>query len=211
MKNRKPKINKKLDICVVCEGSEEFEYLSKLKKLSIFNDKKYSITLCNAKGITNIINVYSYKFQSGSYCAVLIFCDTDDHPFTQYKELKKKLQEFHGKNKFLDLPEIIYFGNPCTMQIILSHFGDVKLKTRTKSKNAQLIKMLTSVDSYQATDKQIMSVMQKLTVENYKEMLLRLNNLSKVDNSVPSSNFYNMVDKLTNNSDKWIIEFNNKL
>ena len=211
MNNKVPKINKKLDICIICEGSEEFEYLSKLKKLGIFNNKKYAITLCNAKGITNIMNVYPNKFQSDNYCVVLIFCDTDDHPFVQYKQLKTKLKEFHGKNKFVDLPEIIYFGNPCTMQIILSHFDNVKLKTRTKSKNAKLIKTLTGVEDYQATENQIKSIMKKLTVDNFNEMLLRLNNLSNTDNSVPSSNFYNMIDKLTNDSDKWITAFNNKL
>lgn len=53
-----------------------------------------------------------------------MFCDTDKLPSTRYKKIKDEIDEFHGKKV---AGEIVIFGNPCTMQIILSHFTEIKL------------------------------------------------------------------------------------
>ena len=62
------------------------------------------------------------------YSLVLVFCDTDKSPYSKYKEIKKQINEIHG-NDVAD--DIVIFGNPCTMQIILSHFAKIKLKSQS--------------------------------------------------------------------------------
>ncbi len=86
----------------------------------------YDFKPINVKSINNIVPRYQEKFQSDSYSLVLIFCDTDKGPSDKYKEIKQKVNEFHEADIADD---IIIFGNPCTMQIILSHFAEIKLKS----------------------------------------------------------------------------------
>jgi len=49
MKRRLPDFFSKHKICIICEGNEEYEYLSCLKKLKVWNDKieneKYRISI----------------------------------------------------------------------------------------------------------------------------------------------------------------------
>ncbi len=44
--------------------------------------------------------------------------------------------------------EVVIYGNPCTMQIILEHWTDVKLKSSAKKVNAPLIQQFTGVENY---------------------------------------------------------------
>ena len=123
-------------ICIICEGYEECEYVETLKSKAVFSNKYDFITI-NAKSINTIIARYQEKYQSASYSLVLIFCDTDKGPSDKYKEIKQKINDFHGENVADD---IIIFGNPCTMQIIISHFAEVKLTSQSKSINSKFIK-----------------------------------------------------------------------
>ncbi len=210
MKNKLPKIKTNKRVCIVCEGDEEFAYISKLKQLKVFSNK-LTINPLNADGISKIFDMYSNAYQSDNYDLVVIFCDTDNNPFIQYKDLKKQVKDFHGLNKNTDVLDLICFGNPCTMQIILSHFNNVKLKSRLKSVNAMIIKNLTGVDDYRATKHQIDCIMKKITLHNFQTMKCNLNDISQQDTTTPSTNFLKMLSNLESDDYQWIESINLKL
>lgn len=210
MINKLPKIKTNKKICIVCEGDEEFAYISKLKQLKVFSNK-LTINTLNADSISNIFDVYSNAYQSDNYDLVIIFCDTDNNPFIQYKDLKKQVKDFHGLNKNSDVFGLICFGNPCTMQIILSHFDNVKLKSRLKNVNAIKIKKLTGVDDYRATKHQIDCIMRKITLHNFQTMKYNLKNISQQDSTTPSTNFLEMLSNLESDDYQWIENINLKL
>lgn len=194
-------------LCVICEGYEEEEYLEKLISLNVFSNK-YHIVKVNAKSINNIASRYQDKFQSGSYDLVLILCDTDKCPSQAYNELKLKINKFHDANVAND---IIIFGNPCTMQIILSHFGQIKLNSHNKSKNCVYIRNYVGIDTYRATAEQRQLLFSKIKRNNYNIMKDNISKLSSNDNVSPSTNILAFLDKLEDNNDNWINEINNKI
>ena len=117
-------IIERVSICIICEGSEEYDYLSRLKELKVWNEQ-YSVELIDAGGHGNLPARYQDKYQNGMFDLVLIFCDTDKKPYEQYMEIKEKIDRFHGVDGISN--KLVYFGNPCTMQIIIEHFADIKL------------------------------------------------------------------------------------
>lgn len=136
MRNKIPKFSDKHKICIICEGNEEYEYLERLKALKVWNDQ-YDISLVNACGNGNIPARYQDRYQNGSYEVVLVFCDTDKKPYEQYEDIKRKINEFHGVDNAAD--EVVIFGNPCTMQIIVKHWADANLRSPAKLVNSPLI------------------------------------------------------------------------
>lgn len=199
--------NKTASICILCEGYEEYDYLQTLINKNIFQDK-YLIKLINVKGINRLYSRYISTYQSDSYHCVFIFCDTDKKKQDPYWELKKNINEFHNADVAED---IIYFGNPCTMQIILSHFEKVSLTKPSKKINSSIIEQLTSIKNYNATEEQRKLLMSKITKTNYNKMKENLNNISKNDEIIPSTNFLKLIDNLENDNEDWIKEINNKL
>ena len=194
-------------ICIICEGYEELDYIEALKNKAVFSDK-YDFITVNAKSINTIIARYQEKFQSDSYSLVLIFCDTDKGPSKKYKEIKQKINEFHEANVADD---IIIFGNPCTMQIILSHFAKIKLTSQSKSVNAKYIEELTGIQSYKATDEQRKELFSKIKRENYDVMKENVKNLSTNDEELSSTNILKFIERFESDDDSWIDEINEKL
>ena len=138
---------KKIDsirICIVCEGFEEIDYMNALINKAVFSDK-YEFVLINSKSINNIADIYISKYQSNSYDLVLVFCDTDKSPYHRYNAIKQEINDFHDK---VISEKVIIFGNPCTMQIILSHLAKIKLTSQSKSVNAKYIEELTGIVNY---------------------------------------------------------------
>jgi hypothetical protein len=129
MKNRLPKFTTQRKICIICEGDEEIDYINKLINLQVWH-QQYAITLHNVGGNGNITARYQSIYQNDTYDLVLIFYDTDKKPFDQYMDIKNKVNYFHRSSTAVN--EVIIFGNPCTMQIILGHWSDVKLKSSVK-------------------------------------------------------------------------------
>lgn len=80
-----------------------------------------------------------------------------------------KINTFHDIENFAD--EIIIFGNPCTMQIILNHFSQkcIFVKKSNKRKNANLIYSLTGVNNYDAHIEQRKKIFNQITKENYEK------------------------------------------
>jgi hypothetical protein len=208
MVNRLPAFSNKHKICIICEGNEEYAYLEKLESLNVWNDK-YEISLDNASGNGNIPARYQDRYQNGTYELVLVFCDTDKKPYEQYEDIKRKINEFHGVANAAD--EVIIFGNPCTMQIIIKHWTDENIKSPAKSVNAPLIKKFTGVENYKGRADQIEVVMECITTENYVNMCQRVKQLEKIDTVIGSSNFGRFMDFFESNDSEWIEKINYKL
>lgn len=194
-------------ICIICEGYEELDYIETLKNKAVFSDK-YDFVTVNAKSINTIISRYQEKYQSATYSLVLIFCDTDKGPSEKYKEIKQKINDFHGEDVADD---IIIFGNPCTMQIIISHFADVKLKSQSKAINSKFIKEYVGIEDYKATNEQRKELFSKIKRSNYEKMKENVAKLSTDDNVTSSTNILKFIEKFESDDESWIEEINKKL
>lgn len=202
MANKLPKLFDKQRICIICEGNEEYEYLERLKNLKVWSEQ-YDISLINAGGNGNIPARYQNRYQNNSDEVVLVFCDTERKPHEQYEDIKRKINEFHGDNV---ADRVIMFGNPCTMQIILKHWTNENLKSPAKNVNAPLIKKFTGVENYKGRADQIKEVMEHITVENYKDMRMRVGKLEMDDSIIGSSNFGKFIKLLESDDCGWIDE-----
>lgn len=200
------KINGK-KICVICEGFEELDYIGALKNKGVFC-QIYDFITINAKSINTIFSRYQEKYQSDSYSLVLVFCDTDRGPSEEYKDIKRKINEFHGTDVADD---IVIFGNPCTMQIILSHFGKVRLTSQSKRINASHIQRLTGIEGYKANEEQRKELFKKINRSNYEIMKENIGELSTNDEDASSTNILKFIKRFESADDSWIDEINNKL
>lgn len=194
-------------ICIICEGDEEEEYIGALLKKDVFSEKYDFKKIINAKSFFNILPRYTERFQSNSYDLVLILCDTDKGPSDKYIDLKKKINELHDADVADD---IIIFGNPCTMQIILSHFGEIKLTSQSKAVNAKYIKDLTGISNYKATKEQRIELFGKIRRDNYKVMKKNIAKLSTNDKDTSSTNFLRFIENFENDDDSWVDAINSK-
>ena len=138
----------------------------------------------------------------------MIFCDTDKGPSKEYKELKQKINDFHGADVADD---IIIFGNPCTMQIILSQFSEIKLTSQSKSVNSKHIQKLTGIENYKATEEQRKVLFGKIKRDNYEVMKENVKKLCTNDEEISSINILKFIEKFENDDDSWIDEINRKL
>ena len=195
-----PKLHQKHKVCVICEGYEEKAYIDRLLDLNIWNH--YDIIAINAKGAPNIPARFQDAFQNNNYEIVLIFCDTDKSSSRTYLPIKKKINAFLGKRKAAE--KLIIFANPCTMQIILSHFGDVSLSSQSKRINAPIIEKLTGVKDYDAKDEQIKAICAKIGRRNYADMKRRVESINYEDGITPSTNFIVFLNRFESENTKWI-------
>ena len=191
----------KIKICIVCEGYEEYEYLDKLIKLNIF-DKAYDINLVNAKGNGNIFARYQDIYQRNKYHIIFVFCDTEQKPYEQFMDIKDKIDELYDQKGISD--KLVIFANPCTMQIILLHFGNIALKSSQKSKNAEDIERLTGINGYNASEEKRKELFDKITKENYVEMKERIKTMSLNCNNRNSTNISPFLKYLEKYNDEWV-------
>ena len=206
MSSRLPSyISEKDKICIICEGNEEYDYLDKLKSLGVWNER-YDFFLENAEGNGNIPARYQDKYQNGSYDLVLIFWDTEKKPYEQYEDIKNKVNALHGQDKVAD--EIIIFGNPCTMQIVLLHIKPILLKSPAKKTNSPYIKSCFGVDNYKGRKDQRDKIFAQITESNYHQMCTAIQNLPTNDTVVGSTNFLKYINYFSSASDEWILSIN---
>ncbi len=208
MGSRLPDLFAQHKICVICEGGEEFDYLTRLKELKVWKEQ-YLIELVDAGGNGNIFARYQDRYQNDTNEVVLVFCDTENKTSEQYEDIKRKINEFHGLPNAAE--EVVIFGNPCTMQIILAHWADEKLNTQAKKVNGQLIEQYTGVKGYKARSDQREQVMQCVTAKNYADMLRRVRAMSTDDTVAGSTNFEKMLRCFESEDAAWIEEINRRL
>lgn len=208
MGNRLPKIFTGSRICIICEGDEEYEYLEKLISLDVWS-KEYCFQLENAGGNGNIPARYQDKYQNGAFDLVLVFCDTDRKPYEQYVDIKRRIDEFHGVENAAD--KIMIYGNPCTMQIIIEHWGDVRLCSNNKKKNAPVIYDLTRIEGYKGRKEQRRKLFSQITTENYQEMRERIKQIPWDDTVEGSTNFGRFLDYFSSDDRRWMQMINEVL
>jgi hypothetical protein len=203
-----PQISKKQKICIICEGLEDHSYINRLEELQVWKDV-YDFVPVNVKSASNIFPRYQNEYNNNSYSAILVFCDTDKAPYREYAQVKRKINEFHNKTSASS--KVVIFANPCTMQIILSHFGDVMLTTQSKRTNAPLIYDLTGVADYDAHEDQVKAICRNITRTNYEAMKLRIANINRGDQTTSSTNFMDFIEKFESDDLKWIKALNKAL
>ena len=200
--------NNKKKICLICEGYEEFDYISKLLELKVWADV-YDFSLVNAESNGNISARYQDRYQSDNYDIVLVLCDTDRKPHHDFERIRKKINDIFGIDNAAD--EVIIFVNPCTMQVELLHFENIKLRTQNKNKNASEIERLTGIQDYKAKEEQRKAMCNLITKENYEEMKKNLLSLATDYKIEASTNFGVFLKRFEDNKTNWIDEINKKL
>jgi len=206
MVNRRPRGLDKRKICIICEGNEEYKYIERLKELHVWNDV-YDVTPVNAEGNGNIPARYQDKYQNDSYDLVLVFCDTEKKPHEQYEDIKRKINEFHGVDNAAD--EVVFFGNPCTLQIVSKHWTDEIIMKPLKSANAPLVEKYTGIKGYKGKINQIEKMMESITADNYREMRKRIEKLSLDEKEFGSTNINRLMKFFEEGTTDWITEINN--
>lgn len=200
--------NNKKKICLICEGYEEFDYISKLLELKVWADV-YDFSLVNAESNGNISARYQDRYQSDNYDIVLVLCDTDRKPHHDFELIRKKINDIFGIDNAAD--EVIIFVNPCTMQVELLHFENIKLRTQNKNKNASEIERLTGIQDYKAKEEQRKAMCNLITKENYEEMKKNLLSLATDYKIEASTNFGVFLKRFEDNKTTWIDEINKRI
>ena len=196
-----PDLDRKHKVCVICEGYEDVAYFKRLLELGVWN-RVYEFSPKNAKSASNIPAMFQDIFQNNMYEIILVFCDTDKAPYREYVQIKKKINNFLNKKKAAG--KLIIFANPCTMQIILSHFGDVSLKNQGKKTNAAEIEKWTGVKDYDAHEEQIKEICSKIFRRSYEGMKQRVASINFSDTTSCSTNLSVFLDRFESEDAKWI-------
>lgn len=201
--SRMPVISKKHKVCVICEGLEEHIYFNHLLNLNVWSSA-YDFIPINAKGEAKIFARFQDAYINDSYEVIIIFCDTDKKPHKEYSAVKKKVNDFFNKRNAAQ--KIILWANPCSMQIILSHFSEVHLINQSKKTNSGIIENLTGVKDYDGHEDQIKAICNKIFRRTYTEMKERLRNSDYDDEESGTSNAVIFFDLFECDNPKWIIE-----
>ncbi len=198
-------------VCIICEGNEDYAYIKRLLELRVWDDV-YDFQLINAKSESKIFAQYQNAYNNDRYEIILVFCDTDKAPHTQYRQLKKKINTFHG-GKRTAADKVTIFANPCTIQIVLLHFGDVILKNQGKKTNASVIEQLTGIQNYDAHEEQIKELCGKIFRRSYPDMRRRVADPEHHQPETVSggTNFITYLERFEQADVKWIREINDAL
>ncbi len=196
-----PPLNRTHRVCVICEGNEDFFYFKRLLELRVWSSV-YAFVPINAKSASNIPARFQDAFQNDRYEIVLVFCDTDKAPYQEYSKIKQKINSF--LNKGTAAAKLIIFANPCTMQIVLLHFGDVALRNQGKKTNAAEIERLTGVKHYDAHEEQIKAICNLIFQRSYADMKRRVEAIQGPDTTPCSTNFHTFLERFEGDDARWI-------
>lgn len=165
--------------------------------------------MVNAESNGNISARYQDRYQSDNYDIVLVLCDTDRKPHHDFELIRKKINDIFGIDNAAD--EVIIFVNPCTMQVELLHFENIKLRTQNKNKNASEIERLTGIQDYKAKEEQRKAMCNLITKENYEQMKKNLLSLPTDYKIESSSNFGIFLKRFEDSKTNWIDEINKRI
>ena len=188
---------------MICEGYEDYHDFNRLIALNLW-DTFYSFTIINVKSASNIPARFQNEYQNDRYEIILVFCDTDKEPHREYTLVKDKINRFLGKRKVSD--KLVIFPNPCTMQIVLLHFGDVSLRNQGKKTNSAEIERLTGIPEYDAHEAQIQALCRKITRANSLDMKRRTESINYPDTVSGSTNISTYLKWFEKSDDHWIAE-----
>ena len=197
----------KKNILIIAEGFEEKVYIDKILSFPNIRKDVYRFTQAvNVKGNGNILARYQYEVQRGFYDAILIFCDAD-----KGSDAFLRLVSDIG-TRFFRFPEdalkTFIFVNPVTLQVVLSHFGEVTLTKVSKAQNASFVYKLTGVENYAAEQSQIQAIVDQIHYGSLEAFKQRLSRLSTDPKDVPSTNFLAFLHRFESENDTWVDEIN---
>ena len=193
---------RKRNVLIIAEGYEEKPYIDKLLSFPNINKDVYHIfPAVNAKGSGNIFARYQYEFQRNFYDLVLIFCDVDKGS-EEFLQLVDKIGAFFIDKK--SATEVFIFANPVTLQIVLSHFGDVSITSVSKKNNAPYVETLTGIKNYDAKDEQIKELIGKINYQSLPAFKKRLLNISTDFKDIPSTNLLTFLERFEQDDSSWI-------
>lgn len=194
---------RKKNVLIIAEGFEEKPYIDKILSFPNINKDIYSFApSVNAKGSGTIFARYQYEIQRGFYDVILIFCDVDKGS-EQFLSLVYQIGDAFFINKESGF-EVFIFANPVTLQIVLSHFGDVTLTKIGKKSNADVVEQLTGIKDYDATKEQIDEMIDKIHFSSMDAFKERLNKLSSHFKDLPSTNFLTFLNRFESDNTDWI-------
>ena len=105
---RKPDINHRPRVCIVCEGYEEEAYVNALIDKGLWPHYRFKVV--NAKGAGNVTARFQNEVSADSCEAVLVFCDTDRRPFDEYLAIKGRLRAMLGQKARFE--NLVIYANP---------------------------------------------------------------------------------------------------
>lgn len=193
-------------VCLLLEGFEEEYYFKRLINMQIFSNN-YKIKIINAKSASNLPAKYQEALASDTYSIVMIVCDFDRRS-DAYHEVVRGVEDVIGNDNAC---RIITFTRPCTLQIILYHFGDVTLTTQAKRAARGDVHRLTGVENYDAHQDQLREICENIYYRSWGDMIKRLEQLSTNPNDVPSSNMKLLFTRLCSDDISWIDEVNKSI
>ncbi len=198
---------RKKNVLIIAEGQEEKPYIDKILSFPNINKNVYFFApTVNVKGNGNISARYQFEIQRGFSDIILIFCDADKGS-EQFLSIVHEIGEKFFSNKE-DGIKVFLFANPVTLQIILSHFGDVSLTKVDKKKNAPQVQTLTGVKNYDAKEEQIKAITDRIRFRSLEDFKKRLAKLSTDFRDVPSTNFLTFLERFESEDPSWIDEIN---
>lgn len=118
--------------------------------------------------------------------------------------MKAKINRLLGKRKAAE--KVSIFANPCTMQIMLLHFGDVLLKNQGKKTNRAVIEQMTEIQNYDAHEAQTRELCSRITRSSYPEMKRRAEEINLPDTVSGSTNISGFLSCFVASDDRWITE-----
>ena len=191
------------NILIISEGYEEKPYIDKILSFPNINKDVYNFApSVNAKGNGNLLARYQYEIQRGFYDLILVFCDADKGS-EQFLSIVYEIGEKFFSSKQAGF-NVFIFANPVTLQIVLSHFGDVSLNKVSKKSNAEAVERLTGIVNYDAAQEQINEMIEKIHYSSMKGFKRRLSAISKDFNDLPSTNFLLFLERFENGDTSWI-------
>ena len=198
---------RKKNVLILAEGFEEKPYIDKMLSFPNIRTDVYRFgPTVNLKGNGNILARYQFEIQRGYYDIVLVFCDADKGSEQFLNIVKEVGRTFFWREQ--DGMKVFIFANPVTLQIVLSHFGDVSLNKVSKKDNAEAVERLTGIKNYAATKEQIESMIRAIHFNTMDEFKRRLGNISNDFRDMPSTNFLRFLRYFENEDTSWIAEIN---
>jgi uncharacterized Rmd1/YagE family protein len=195
------------NVLILAEGYEEKPYIDKILSFPNINLKTYYFPpAINVKGNGKIVARYQYEIQRGFNDVILVFCDADKGS-SQFLNIVNDIGEKFFVDKKYGL-EVFIFANPVTLQIVLSHFGDVMLKNVSKKKNADIVEKLTGVANYDAKEEQIESIINQIHFISIDILKKRLKIISTDFRIIPSTNFLHFLELFESDDCGWIDSIN---
>ena len=199
----------KKSILILAEGFEEKPYIEKIISFPCISKNYHFSKVVNLKGNGNIISRYQYEFQTNKYDLVLVFADADKGSEQFIKIIESLGERLFGEKEKGGL--IFMFVNPVTMQVVLSHLGEVSLTHKSKKANTTIIKDMTGIDNYTAKSDQIDAIIKMVKYSNYNDMKNRIRKLSEDYHDIPSTNILRFFENFENDDTTWIDEINEQI